>query len=145
MHDVSSSYFVGLPSVCVPLFSEWVTCMPFRAWQPDITTVGLQGRGTKCSDFNQLRVLVYYWTPRWGVAGAFIILPPPPPVVGVQGCQRFPIPLSKPVVGQNIALHAVHAYKVSTYLHIYLVSALPDSFNFIIFQKFFRSQQWTVY
>ena len=39
--------------------------------------------------------------------------------MGAQGYQRFP--LSKAVVGQNIAVHAVPAYRASTYL----VSAFP--------------------
>ena len=39
-------------------------------------------------------------------------------LVGAQNYQRFP--LSEPVVGQNIALHAVSAYRVSS---TYLVSA----------------------
>ena len=38
---------------------------------------------------------------------------------GSEGYRRFP--LSKPVVGRNIALHAVSAYRASTYL----VSAFP--------------------
>ena len=41
------------------------------------------------------------------------IMPPPPPLVGAQGYQRFH--LSEPVVGQNLALHAVPAYRASTY------------------------------
>ena len=41
------------------------------------------------------------------------------PLVRTQGCQRFP--LSKPAAGQNIALHAVPAYRASTYQ----VSAFP--------------------
>ena len=39
--------------------------------------------------------------------------------MGAHGYHRFPI--SKPVVGQNIALHAVPAYRACTYL----VSAIP--------------------
>ena len=43
---------------------------------------------------------------------------------GTQGLSKVPclteeeerFPLSKPVVGQNIALHAVPAYRTSTYL-----------------------------
>ena len=35
-------------------------------------------------------------------------------LVGAQGYQRFP--LSKHAVGQNIAVHAVPAYRASTYL-----------------------------
>ena len=42
------------------------------------------------------------------------IPPPPPSLVGAQGYQMFP--LFKPVVGLNIALHAVPAYRASTYL-----------------------------
>ena len=41
------------------------------------------------------------------------------PLVGSEGCQRFPF--SKPVVGQSIALHAVPAYRASTYV----LSAFP--------------------
>ena len=40
-------------------------------------------------------------------------------LVGSEGCQRFPF--SKPVVGQSIALHAVPAYRASTYV----LSAFP--------------------
>ena len=47
------------------------------------------------------------------------------PLVGAQGYQRFP--LSRPVVGLDIALDAVTAYRASTYL----VVCLPGSFNFI--------------
>ena len=39
-------------------------------------------------------------------------LKPPPPLVGAQDYQMFP--LSKYVVGQNIALDAVPAYRAST-------------------------------
>ena len=46
-------------------------------------------------------------SPRWGTTDAEIKVPPPPPV-GDQGYQRFP--LSKYVVGRNIALHAVPVY-----------------------------------
>ena len=61
---------------------------------------------------------------------------------GTQGLSKVPclteeeerFPLSKPVVGQNIALHAVPAYRTSTYL----VSAFLGSFNFIS-SKFIRS------
>ena len=42
-----------------------------------------------------------------------------PTLVGAHGYQRFP--LSKPAVGKNIALHALSAYRVSTYL----ISAYP--------------------
>ena len=45
------------------------------------------------------------------------------PLVGVHGYQRFP--LSKPVVGQNIALGAVHAYRASIYIYTYMVYAFP--------------------
>ena len=41
------------------------------------------------------------------------------PLVEAQGYQRFP--LSEPVVGRNVALHAVPAYRASTYL----ISAFP--------------------
>ena len=47
------------------------------------------------------------------------------PLVGAQGYQRFP--LSKPVVGQNIALGAVPAYRASV---VYLVSAFPAELHF---------------
>ena len=61
-------------------------------------------------------------------ARVFKSAPPPPPAVGYRGSrlrtslvgaqdyiyQRFP--LSKPVVGQKIALHAVPAFRASTYL-----------------------------
>ena len=57
------------------------------------------------------------WVQKWRVS-----------LMGVQGYQRFP--LFKPVVGHNIALHTVPAYRASTYL----VSA----FNFI-FPKFLQS------
>ena len=43
---------------------------------------------------------------RWGTADAEM-KPPLPLVVGALACQRFP--LSKPVAGQNAALHAVPA------------------------------------
>ena len=46
--------------------------------------------------------------------------------VGAQGYQRFP--LSKPVVGGNIALRAVPAYRASPYLPCFY---LPGSFGFI--------------
>ena len=46
--------------------------------------------------------------------------PPPTSWWGAQGYQRFPAPY-KPVVDPNIALHAVPAYRASTYL----VSAFP--------------------
>ena len=48
--------------------------------------------------------------PQWGTADAEI---KHPPLVGSQGYRRFPF--SKPVVlvGPNIALHAVPAYKAS--------------------------------
>ena len=42
------------------------------------------------------------------------------PLVGAQGYQR--LPLSKPLVGQNIALHAASAYK-AFYQHSF---CLPD-------------------
>ena len=42
-------------------------------------------------------------------------------LVGAQGYQRFP--LSKPVLGQNIGLDAVPAYRAYIQLHTYLVSA----------------------
>ena len=48
------------------------------------------------------------------------------PLVGAQGYQMFP--LSKPVVGQNIALHAVPAYGASIYIPSF---CLPGLFNFI--------------
>ena len=59
-------------------------------------------------------------------------------LVGAQGYQRFP--LSKSMVGQNIAVHAVPAYMASTYL----VSAFPAhstsfSLNVSILQR------WNVY
>ena len=62
--------------------------------------------------------------PRGGEPRMQKLRPPPPPhpvthLVGAQGYQRFP--LSKPVIGQTIALHAVCAYRASTYL----VSAFP--------------------
>ena len=40
-------------------------------------------------------------------------------IKGLQGCKRFPF--SKPVAGQNIALHAMSVYRAFTYL----VSAFP--------------------
>ena len=52
-----------------------------------------------------------------------------------QGYQRFP--LSKPRVGQNIALHAENAGRTSTFL---VKFCLPDSFNFIfVLTLFIRS------
>ena len=56
------------------------------------------------------------------------------PLVGAQGYQKFP--LSKPVVGQNIALHVVPAYWVSTYL----VSAFPA--HSTSSPNFSNAQQW---
>ena len=62
------------------------------------------------------------------------------PVVGAEGCQR--IPLSKPVVGSNIDLHALSAYKASFYLPI--GSAFPaHSTSFSL--NFFNPQGWNVY
>ena len=59
-------------------------------------------------------------TPRWGTADEEIYpLPSSSPLVGARGYQRFP--LSKSVVAPNLALHAVPAYRASTYL----VSAFP--------------------
>ena len=48
------------------------------------------------------------------------------PLVGAQSYQKFP--LSKPVVGQDIALYAEHAYRASEYQPSI---CLPGSFNFI--------------
>ena len=56
--------------------------------------------------------------PEMGTADAEIKAPTHPPLVGAMGYQRFP--LSKPVAGQNTALHALPADRASTYL----VSAL---------------------
>ena len=54
-------------------------------------------------------------TPRRGTADADIkATHPHPPLVGAHGYHRFP--LSKPVVGPNIALHAVSAYRATAYL-----------------------------
>ena len=55
-----------------------------------------------------------------------------PSLVGTHGYHRFP--LSKPVVGQNIALHAAPAYRTSTLPGF----CLPGSFNFI-FSTFLQS------
>ena len=52
----------------------------------------------------------FFLSSRWGTADAELEIkdpPLPPPLVGAQGYQRFP--QSKPVVGQNIALHAAPA------------------------------------
>ena len=58
--------------------------------------------------------------PRWGTADAEIkLLHTPHPMVGAQGYQM--LPLSKLVIGRNIALHAVPADRASTNL----VSAFP--------------------
>ena len=54
-------------------------------------------------------------------------------LVGAQGCERFP--LSKPVVGQNVALHAVPVYRASTYL----VSAFLAHSTFIFPPEFLQS------
>ena len=59
---------------------------------------------------------------RWGTEDAEIKCP----------CQSFPV--SKPVIGWNIALHAVPAYRASTYL----VYCLPSSVNFI-YSQFLQS------
>ena len=61
------------------------------------------------------------------------------PLVGAQGYQTSP--LSKPVVGRNIALHAVAAYRafIPTYF-------LPSRFIQISFPlHFFNPQGWNVY
>ena len=55
--------------------------------------------------------------PRLGTVDAEI--EPPPPMLGAQGYQMFPI--SKTVVGPNIAVYAAPTYKAYTYL----VSAFP--------------------
>ena len=55
--------------------------------------------------------------------------------MGAQGYEWFP--LSKPVVGQNIALHAVPAYRVSTYL----VSAFLAHYSTSFSPNFFNLQQ----
>ena len=58
--------------------------------------------------------------------------PPHPPLLLLlpQGYQRFP--LSKPVVGQNIALHAAPAYRRDRKLPSF---CLPGSFNFFFFSQ----------
>ena len=52
-------------------------------------------------------------------------------LVGAQGYQR--LPLSKPVVGRNVVVHAVPAYRASTYL----VTAFPA--HPLHFPKFLQS------
>ena len=54
-----------------------------------------------------------------------ILRPPPlpPPLVGAQGYHMFP--LFKPVVGQNIALHAAPAYRASTNVQLYFPQMYP--------------------
>ena len=74
--------------------------------------------------------------PQWGTADANI--KPPTPLVGAQGYQRFH--LSKPVVGQNTALHAVPAYRASTYL----VSAYP-AHSTLFSPNFSNPQRWKTY
>ena len=71
---------------------------------------------------------------RWGTMDAEIKAPLPH-LVGAQGYQKFC--LSKPVVGRNIAFHAV--YRASTYL----ISAFPaHSTSFP--PNFSNSQWWNV-
>ena len=55
---------------------------------------------------------------QWGIIDAEI-KPPSPPPSGIPGLSK--VIFSKPGVGQNIALHAVPADRISTYL----VSAFP--------------------
>ena len=52
--------------------------------------------------------------------------PPLPNRVGAQGYES--VPISKPVVGQNIALHAMPAYRASTYL-VSVFTAHSTSFS----------------
>ena len=61
--------------------------------------------------------------------------------MGAQGYQRFPI--SKPVVGQNIALGAVPAFRASIQVYMYQVSAslAHSSFKFI-FSTFLQIFNW---
>ena len=81
---------------------------------------------------------VFTSAPRWSTADAEIKCPPPLLPVGAQGYQTFP--LYKPVVGRNIALRAVPAYRASTYL----VSVSPaHSTSFSL--SFFNPQLWNVY
>ena len=63
--------------------------------------------------------------------------PPPPPPTCQKGYQKFP--LSKLVVGQYIALHAVPAYRAFTYL---VSGFLAHSTSFSL--NFFNPQWWNV-
>ena len=63
---------------------------------------------------------------KWGTANAEIKPPPLPPPGGSPGLSS--VPLSKPVVGQNIAFHAVPAYRQGFCL---LSFCLPGLLNFI--------------
>ena len=54
-------------------------------------------------------------TPRWSTVDTEIKDPLPPTLVGAQGFQRFPLAKAVDIVGQEIALHAVHADRASNY------------------------------
>ena len=68
-------------------------------------------------------------TPRWGTADAEA---KGPSLMGVQGYQRFP--LSKPVVGQNVALNAVPALSVSLCVCLCLCLSLCASATSMVFK-----------
>ena len=66
------------------------------------------------------------------------------PLVGAQCYQRFP--LSKPVVGQNIALDAVPAYKASTSSSFIPTLFLPSRLIQLYFLKISPNlRQWNVF
>ena len=71
---------------------------------------------------------------RWGTADAEIKGPPG----GNPGLSKVPS-FSKPIVGEKIALHAVPAYRDSTYL----VSAFP-AHSTSFYPNFSNPQQWNV-
>ena len=66
--------------------------------------------------------------------------PPPPPCWWDPRDLKDSLFLTKPVVVQIIALHAVPDYRAATYL----VSAFPANSN-SSFSNFFNPQRWNVY
>ena len=75
-------------------------------------------------------------TPRWGTADALKLRTP---LVGAQGYTTFP--LHKPVVGQNIVLDAVSAYRA--FIPTYVLPSRLIQLHFLQIYPDFR--RWNVY